>query len=155
MLSALRGYRYVYRVAYRRYAQDLTGEGVRRFGCRWTPPGYPVLYTAEHPALAGFEKLVHAGVAVTASPLAYRVVVLSISDDSIDRVEHVPDDLRAIGIAWLTTGEHLALAMPSAVVPYASNMLIKPRHPLAQKVVIEAEAAFAFDTRVRQQGPIS
>lgn len=148
MLVAPDGYRYVYRVAHRRYAQDLTGEGARRFGGRWTPPGQPALYTAEHPALAGFEKLVHAGVAITASPLDYRVVVLRIPNDSIDTVNHVPDDLRVMGIAWLTAGEYLALTVPSVVVPYASNVLINPRHRLAQKVVIEAEAAFVFDPRI-------
>lgn len=149
MLSASRGYRHVYRVAHRRYAQDLTGEGARRFGGRWTPPGYPALYTAEHPALAGLEKLVHAGVDVTATPLDYRVVVLSIPDCSVDRVEHVPDDPRALGTAWLTAREYLAFAVPSVVVPYACNVLINPRHPLAQKIVIEAETAFVFDPRIR------
>ena len=144
------GYRYVYRVAHRRYARDLAGEGARRFGGRWTPPGQPVLYTAEHPALAGFEKLVHAGVAVTASPLDYRVVVLCIPNDSIEQVKHLPDDPRAVGAAWLAAVEHVALEVPSVVVPYANNVLINPRHRLAEKIVIEAEAAFVFDARIRE-----
>ncbi|MGN8157839.1 RES family NAD+ phosphorylase [Salinisphaera sp. SWV1] len=93
------GYRYVYRVAARQYARDLSGEGARLFGGRWTPPGYPAIYTAEHPALAGFEKLVNAGVGVKNSPPGYRLVVFSMPSDSVDRIQRQPNDCIAVGKA--------------------------------------------------------
>lgn len=148
MLRPSAGCRHVYRVASRRYARDLTGEGARRFGGRWTFPGYPVLYAAEHPALAGFEKLVHAGVAVTASPLDYRLIVLTIPMDSIDRVQHMPADPLAVGTAWHEAGDYLALEVPSVTVPYASNILINSRHPRAAEISIRDDVAFAFDARL-------
>ncbi|MDA3919868.1 MAG: RES domain-containing protein [Salinisphaera sp.] len=142
------GCRYVYRVAARQYARDLSGEGTRLYGGRWTPPGYPALYTAEHPALAGFEKLVHAGVSVANSPLDYRLIMLSIPGHSLDRVQHHPDDPLAVVTAWLDAGTALALEVPSVVVPYATNVLINPRHPLADKISIVDEVAFVFDPRL-------
>ncbi|MFD1381703.1 RES domain-containing protein [Fodinicurvata halophila] len=32
------------------------GRGSRLYGGRWTPPGYPAIYTSEHPALAAWGK---------------------------------------------------------------------------------------------------
>jgi len=141
-------YRHVYRVASRRYARDLTGEGARRFGGRWTPAGCPVLYTAEHPALAGFEKFVHAGVAITASPLDYRLIVLAIRKDNMDKVQHMPADPLAVGTAWYEAGEYLALEVPSVVVPYASNILINAQHPDASTISIQDDVGFVFDPRL-------
>src|SRR5699024_1044726 len=141
-------YRHVYRVASRLYARDLTGEGARRFGGRWTPPGCSALYTAEHPALAGFEKLVHAGVALTASPLDYRLIVLAIPADNIDKVQHMPADPLAVGAAWYEAGEYLALEVPSVVVPYASNILINAQHPDASTISIQDDVGFVFDPRL-------
>lgn len=153
MLSPTDDSRYVYRVSSRRYARDLTGEGARRFGGRWTPPGYPALYVAEHPALAGFGKLVYAGVASTASPLDYRLIVLAIPPDSIDRIAHMPDDPLAVGTAWHEAGEYLALEVPSVVVPYASNILINSRHPRAAEISICDDVGFAFDARLDPAKP--
>jgi RES domain-containing protein len=141
-------YRHVYRIAARHYARDLSGEGARRFGGRWTPPGCPVLYTAEHPALAGFEKLVHAGVAITASPLDYRLIVLAIATDQIDRVQHMPVDPLAVGTAWYEAGEYLALEVPSVVVPYANNLLLNTQHPCADMISIQDDVGFVFDPRL-------
>lgn len=142
------GYRYVYRVAARQYARDLSGEGARLFGGRWTPPAYPAIYTAEHPALAGFEKLLNTGVSVKNSPLGYRLVVFSMPSDSVDRIQHQPNDCIAVGKAWLDANEYLALEVPSVVAPYATNVIINPRHRLAHAITIVDEVAFPFDSRL-------
>ena len=38
----------------------MSGEGARRYGGRWNPPGLPAVYLAESRALAALEILVHA-----------------------------------------------------------------------------------------------
>ena len=119
----------LYRVAQERYAEDLSGKGAELYGGRWTPAGYPVIYTAEHPALAGFEKLAHAGIGVTNAPLAHRLIVLEVPEGAVERVAHVPHDPMQAGQAWLDAGDKPLLRVPSVVVPYAWNYLINVRHP--------------------------
>lgn len=142
------GYRYVSRVAAQPFARDLSGEGARLFGGRWTPPGYPALYTAEYPALAGFEQLVHTDMSLANAPLAYCLIVLSIPGDSVERVQHHPNDPAAVGKAWLDAGQHLALEVPSVVVPYATHVLVNPRHPQAEAISLVDDVAFVFDARL-------
>jgi len=43
----------------RRPHADLSGEGARRLGGRWNSPGRPLIYLAEHPALAALEVRLH------------------------------------------------------------------------------------------------
>ena len=38
---------------------DLKGDGARLYGVRWNSPGRPMVYLAEHPALAALEVRVH------------------------------------------------------------------------------------------------
>ena len=138
----------LYRVAQQRYAEDLSGKGAELYGGRWTPVGYPVIYTAEHPALAGFEKLVHAGIGVAKAPLKHRLVVLEVPGAEIERVAHVPNDPVEVGQAWLDAGDKPLLQVPSVVVPHAWNYLMDVRHPLMAKLKISENVAFVFDRRI-------
>jgi RES domain-containing protein len=51
-----------WRLVKARYATEaFSGEGARREGGRWNPKGTPVVYLADHPALAALEMFVHLG----------------------------------------------------------------------------------------------
>ena len=51
-----------WRFAKQPYANDLSGEGAKRAGGRWNSRGFPVVYLAEHPALALVEIRAHLAV---------------------------------------------------------------------------------------------
>jgi RES domain-containing protein len=140
----------LYRVAQKKYAATLDGKGSELVGGLWTPPGYPVLYTSEHPALSGFEKMVHAGIGVTTGPLDYLVAVIEAPDADIERVSHVPHDPVSVGRAWLDQGETLILRVPSVVVPFSWHYLLNVAHQAMKEVQIIETAAFVFDERLRQ-----
>jgi len=42
----------VYRLVVAEYSEDLSGEGAKRDGGRWNPPGVAVIYTSENLPLA-------------------------------------------------------------------------------------------------------
>lgn len=141
----------LYRVAQERYAADLSGKGAELYGGRWTPAGYPVIYAAEHPALAGFEKLVHAGIDVTKAPMSHRLVVINVPDVAIERVAHLPDDPVEVGRAWLDAASKPLLQVPSVVIPYAWNYLINVRHSAVAKITVSDNVAFVFDRRIGRE----
>lgn len=141
----------LYRISVRRHADDLSGEGARRNGGRWTPAGFPALYTAEHPALAAWEKLVHIGLSLDTAPLGYELVGIDVPDDSIMRIPHVPNDPVKVGRDWLQGGETLLLRVPSVTVPHSWNYIVNPAHPAMDGVSLERLGAFVFDARVRRR----
>jgi RES domain-containing protein len=140
----------LYRIAKREYALDLSGKGAEIIGGRWSPVGYPVVYTSEHPALCGFEKLVHAEIDLSAPPLNYMLIVIEVPGSlaSITPVKHMPYDPQTTGKAWLDEGATLLLQVPSVVVPYSWNYLINVNHSNMQQVSIIDRTTFVFDPRI-------
>ncbi|MES1930265.1 hypothetical protein SADO_13458 [Salinisphaera dokdonensis CL-ES53] len=110
--------------------------------------GYPAIYTAEHPALAGFEKLVHGGIDLASARLAHRLIVLDVPGGDVERVAHVPNDPIDVGQAWLDAGDKSLLRVPSVVVPYAWNYLINVLHPAMADLTVSDNVAFVFDGRI-------
>jgi RES domain-containing protein len=54
---------------------------------------------------------------------------------------------RAIGDEWLTKSATPLLAVPSALVPEMSNILLNPAHPDADQVVITQTSDHVIDSR--------
>ncbi|HEX2077453.1 MAG TPA: RES family NAD+ phosphorylase [Longimicrobium sp.] len=142
----------------RQVYDPLDGEGPRRIGGRWNSPGNSVVYTASHLSLALVEVLVHTDPDLIPEDLT--VFQLDVPDSARIQVIRV-DDLpaawaripnpvacREVGDAWLSRGESLVLAVPSAVVPEEFNYLINPAHPAASGVRVVAQRPFAFDPRL-------
>ncbi len=140
----------LYRVASQEYALDLSGKGAEITGGRWSPAGCPVIYTSEHPALSGFEKLVHAEIDLSTPPLNYVLTVIEVPDSaaSVTPIKHVPHDPRAAGKAWFDKCATLLLQVPSVVVPYSWNYLVNVKHASMGQVRIIDQAIFLFDTRI-------
>jgi len=140
----------VFRIAHQRFVDDLSGEGARRNGGRWTPPGWHAIYASEHPALAAWEKLVHMRLNLDTTPLNYELAALDVPDNNRQRIPHVPDDPQSVGKTWLQQRETLVLEIPSMVVPYSWNAIINPQHPAMSEVVLQRLGTFVFDPRARQ-----
>lgn len=58
---------------------------------------------------------------------------------------------RAIGDPWLAQQRSLALAVPSAVLPDSTNLLIDPLHPGAAAISVREGQPFRFDPRLRPE----
>ena len=150
----------VWHLASGRHA-PLTGEGARLVGGRWNSAGRPLVYASESLALCLAECLVH----ITGPlPRDYVAFQLAVPEDGIETLNATVlkadwrADLgytRAIGDQWLAQERSLVLAVPSAVLPESTNMLLNPLHPGAGEVQIVDRQPFRFDPRLRPDRPRS
>jgi RES domain-containing protein len=149
----------VWRVCARRHvAHALDGEGARRFGGRWNPPGVAVVYTAGSLALAILELLVQVDVDLLPDDL----VALAVEVPDAVRVRRVRaaqlpagwdrypalDVAQAVGAAWVRAADSAVLAVPSAVVPQESNYLLNPAHPDARGIRAGRPERLRLDPRL-------
>ena len=141
------------------------GEGARLYGGRWNHPGTPVVYSSVALSLAALEVFVHADpdiaptdlVAVRAElPAGTAIDRLTFGDlPAAWRAYPGPEILRDLGTAWARRGETLALAVPSAIVPQETNLLLDPKHPEFAGLRPEAPTPFGFDPRMWKRGASS
>ena len=127
---------------------DLSGEGARRYGGRWNSPGSPMVYAAEHPALAVLEVRVHLDLPLDLMPEDYVILRISLPDEPPEHSTTIPADPRAAGDAWLREARTAILRVPSILVPDSTNLLLNPRHPRAAKATIAPPIPFHFDPRL-------
>lgn len=142
----------------RHAARAFDGEGARRFGGRWNPPGTRVVYAAGSLSLAVLELLVHLG---SEDPLHGWVwFELAIPAASVERLapRRLPRDWRAfpppaatqrLGADWLRRGRRAALEVPSAVVPREHNYVLAPEHPDFARIRIGRPTPLDLDPRLR------
>jgi RES domain-containing protein len=147
-----------WRIAKRKHAKAaFNGEGARLFGGRWNNPGTVVVYTAESRSLAALEMLVH----LDSFELLDRYVLFEVGIDqslmthvkTADlpgswRKDPAPDEIRAIGDAWVTEGASAVLRVPSVLVPGENNFLLNPGHEDFVKLKIGKPLPFRFDPRL-------
>ena len=131
----------------RRPHADLSGEGARIFGGRWNSPGRPVIYLAEHPALAALEVRVHLDLPFELLPDDYVLLSVGVPEGSLREVTDATDTVRT-GNAWLAEGLSCALRVPSVLVPHAFNILLNPHHPAAAEARVASVESFRFDPRL-------
>lgn len=137
-----------------------SGEGARRVGGRWTPPGYPVVYCASSVALAVLETLVHADLSVLPSHHVAEVFIPdTIAITSLTNKE-LPTSwrstppllaLRELGYEWLRNEESVVMALPSVLVPSELNYLVNPLHGDFAKLSIGKPEPFALDARLARE----
>lgn len=149
-----------YRLVKAQYA-DSAFRGARGRG-RWNPPGVPLVYTADQPATALLETLVHVG-DPSLLDIRYVLFVLTIDDEHVQTAapETLPKDwhqwpwptsIQRLGEAWYEASESIGLKVPSAVVPFHENVLINPHHPDFSEVGITGPEDFSVDTRLGNTG---
>lgn len=165
----------VYRATRREFARDLTqlldGEGGRRASGRWHVRGAPVAYFAESRALGMFERIVHLSVHPNDdhAPLvaAKLVIPKELSGPSVVRRIAAKDlDARdpswrqpgnrtclRIGVLWFKEREHLALQVPSSVIPEEHNFVLNCTHPAVRDLIRTGEfssAPISVDPRITE-----
>lgn len=148
----------VYRLASKKYSNDLTGIGAEITGGRWNFKGTRVLYTADSRALCMAEIAVHTPVGIM--PKDYFMITIEIPDFSQLtqlEVELLPKDWRKfpyskltqeLGDSFINKNEVLYIKVPSAVVHGDYNILINPQHSDSDKVKILEIEEFDFDERI-------
>jgi RES domain-containing protein len=133
-----------WRLCRRPYA-TLDGEGARRFGGRWNSPGRPVVYLADHPALAALEVRVHLDLPFDLLPSDY--VLMQVDAPDPKSIEPAGTTVIA-GDTWLTATSSASVRVPSILVPHAWNLLLNPRHQDAARAEIRKIEPFRFDPRL-------
>ena len=145
----------VFRLAGRKYAKSLDGQGAALFGGRWNSVGQPVVYTAQHRSLAVLEYRVN-------NPLPTQdLLMITLEVPSDDMQQTTVDELSQdwshyrfespcarIGDQWLERQSSLLLSVPSAVVPLEYNVLINPLHPDIDQVRVLDALPFLIDQRM-------
>jgi RES domain-containing protein len=142
----------LWRVAYAQYA-DLSGIGGLNRPGRWHSVGRPIVYAAEHSALAMLEVRVHMDLAATFLS-KFVMIKINVQDDAhIGSIDAEPGDesiTRTFGDEWLRASAECICRVKSALAPDAFNYLINPLHPDITKISIEAIAPLTFDARLFQ-----
>lgn len=136
-----------WRLCRRQYA-DLSGEGARQFGGRWNSPGRPVVYLAEHPALAALELRVHLDLPYDLIPADFVLMRVAVADSIIAQRTPASVATVEVGNSWLTGSQSAALRVPSVLVAHSWNVLLNPRHPDAIQAEILGVEPFGFDPRM-------
>jgi RES domain-containing protein len=142
---------------------DLTGEGGRIVAGRWHSRGRPVVYLAEHPALALLERLVHLEIDPDDLPTTYQLLEVEVPDGTqIETVDVAQLDgasaawredrgvTRRTGDGWLTRQATALLRVPSVMLPKSTNFLLNPTHADAAKLRVVEVTRPAYDQRLFQ-----
>ena len=148
-----------WRIAKKKYTNSaFDGEGARRKGGRWTPKGFPAVYTAQTESLAALELFVQIG--DEGQNIQFVCFKIEIPDDI--RIKEIaitslpnnwkdtpaPDTLKAYGAEWLTKSQSALLKAPSALISSECNFILNPHHPYFQKIKISAPEDFCYDPRM-------
>ncbi|NBB84648.1 MAG: RES domain-containing protein [Bacteroidetes bacterium] len=150
----------LWRLEKERYVDEaFRGYGSLKTNGRWHHKGTQVAYASEHPAVAVLEKMVWLERYAAAQNSTFLFIPLHVPPGQIRTLdpEMLPEGwdefphLRAtrdIGTRWFEQEESAVLAVPSAVLPMASNYLINPFHPEVHKTERGEPVPFTWDARL-------
>lgn len=141
----------------------LDGIGAVRVPGRWHPKGVAIGYAAQHASLSVLEILVH--LERSAAPADWRMLSFEIPDDAIDVLPepewpdgwkslHYRPEVQAAGEAFVRRGKHLAMLVPSAIVPGERNILINPNHSRFAEIKRVEDIPLVWDARLFSQSCI-
>jgi RES domain-containing protein len=149
----------VWRLARRQFVTDsidaYNGDGSSRRGGRWNSRGVAVAYASENESLALLEYLVHVDFDFVPVDLAF--FPAEIPEDAIHPVGELPEgwnetppreSAALVGDAFVAANRHLALRVPSIVIPFASNVIVNPRHKRFAEIKFQEPIAFTVDKRL-------
>lgn len=146
----------VYRIADSRYITDLSGRGAALHGGRWNSKDIYMVYTAESPALALLEAVVHIG---KVPESGFCMITIELPDENIGNFSASklpadwyknppPDHLKTIGDQFIKSGKLSAIKVPSVIMPEEHNVLLNPAHKDFIKVKIITNRMLTIDERL-------
>lgn len=150
----------IYRLVKADYAETAF-RGSRGRG-RWQRLGAPMVYTADQPATALLETLVHAG-RTDLAEVRYALFRITLDEEAhLVRLPdtQLPEDWQAwpwppstqeIGTYWHEQRTSVILEVPSAVVPAHRNYLLNAQHLAFSALRIEGPEEFPVDARLAQR----
>lgn len=147
----------VWRIAKECHALDRLGTGASRTGGRWNSINVPVIYAGMSIEIASFEKLVHAE-----GELPNDLVLVKIEIPDNMNIWNVPDtelpqnwaalpssaSAQAFGNKFVRDGVHLAIIVPSVIIPEARNIIINPNHEQWGRCNMTINRNFFYDPRL-------
>jgi RES domain-containing protein len=140
----------VWRIANKNYA-DLSGHNGLYFPGRWHSKGKPIVYFADHPALAMLEVLVNMDIEEEFLT-EYVMLKIEIPDSiNVEKINTDPFDefnCQKLGNEWLKNEKTSVCRVRSILSPESYNYLFNPLHFKAQKTKILKAAPFIFDARL-------
>jgi RES domain-containing protein len=149
---------FCWRIAKKKYAASaFDGEGSKRKGGRWTPKGYPAVYTAQTESLAALEQFVQLG--DEGQNIQFVCFKIELPDDIIEEIDitslpnnwkdtPAPDALKIYGAKWLSEGQSAVLKVPSALISSECNFILNPLHQDFQRIIISAPEEFYYNPRM-------
>jgi len=150
---------FFWRIAKKKYAASaFDGKGSRRKGGRWSPKGFPAVYTAQTEALAALEQFVQLGdegqniqFVCFKIEIPKEVRIKGIDNSSLPgnwRESPAPPALKAYGAEWLAQGKTAVLRVPSILIASEYNFILNPLHPDFRKIIISPPFDFCYDPRM-------
>ncbi|MBK7689794.1 MAG: RES family NAD+ phosphorylase [Bacteroidetes bacterium] len=147
----------IYRLAHSKYKDDLHGEGAALYGGRWNPIGVPVLYATQHISLAVLKLLVNYNPSESPFKVDFYLLELDlhtlkphvVTASSLKKNwQHDLPYTQFIGNQFLLSNVHVALQVPSAVVPEENNYLLNPQHKDFKKILLKYSKKYPLDQRL-------
>jgi RES domain-containing protein len=149
---------FVYRITKKEHAA-LDGVGGLYGPGRWHKKGFPIIYTSQHASLAAWEKIVHVA---SFENIQNNLLLVKIEIPDGIEIQSVPENVLVegwdnfpfssetvnFGTLFLQKKEHLALKVPSVIIPDEFNIILNPLHPDIQGCKVISEIHFLFDKRV-------
>ena len=149
---------FVYRITKKEHSA-LDGMGGMYGPGRWHEKGNLVIYTSEHASLAAWEKIVHVA---SFDNLPDNLLLVKVEIPDGIEIQTVPQKVLVkgwnsfpfanetvnYGTSFLRKKVHLALKVPSVIIPDEHNIILNPLQPDIQSCKIISTTRFIFDMRV-------
>jgi RES domain-containing protein len=144
----------VYRLITREFSENLNGAGAKKYGGRWNPIDYAMLYASTHISLSALEVLVHNESKYFLPEFVLMHIKLPETNVKVLKASalkknwmHDIDYTKDIGRDFLNSNL-LIMQVPSIVITQEYNVLINPNHPLFGRVKILETELFKWDKRL-------
>jgi RES domain-containing protein len=151
----------VYRITKKEHSA-LDGMGGLYGPGRWHKKGNLVIYTSEYASLAAWEKIVHV---TSFENLPKNLLLVKIELPDGIEIQSVPQKVLVkgwpsfpfaletidYGTSFLQKKEHLALKVPSVIIPDEFNIILNPLHPDIRNCKVISTIPFVFDQRVSNE----